>query len=66
MAIPFIATCSRKADDFVWDFVRNGVIRARVIVNADFSTEGDIFCRVIESVTIYFNVISAFVRVTTI
>ena len=61
-----VYTCSREADVLRWDFERNGVNRARVLVAAEFNTAGDIFDRVIESVTVYFNVTSAnsFVSVT--
>ena len=62
-----VYTCSREANELQWDFERNGANRARVIVHAAYSTAGVVFTRVIESVTIYFNVTSAsdsFVSVT--
>ena len=63
-----VYTCSRESDELRWDFERNGVNRARVLVVAEFTTAGEILDRVIESVTVYFNVTSAsdsFVSVTT-
>ena len=54
-----VYTCSREADELRWDFERNGVNRARVLVEAEFTFAGDMFTRVIDSTTIYFNVTSA-------
>ena len=62
-----VYTCSREADELRWDFERNGVNRARVLVVAEFTTAGETLDRVIESDTVYFNVTSAsdsFVSVT--
>ena len=61
----FIYTCSRQSRELIWDFERNGV--ERVFAGVGFTTAGDMFTRVIDSATIYFNVTSAsdsFVSVT--
>ena len=62
-----VYTCSREADELLWDFERNGDNVGRFLFLAEFTTAGEIFNRVVESVTIYFNVTSAsdsFVSVT--
>ena len=54
-----VYTCSREADELLWDFERNGDNVGRFLFLAEFTTAGEIFYRVVESVTIYFNVTSA-------
>ena len=54
-----VYTCSREADELLWDFERNGDNVGRFLFVAEFTTAGEIFTRVIESATIYFNVTSA-------